>query len=106
MSLDFDLGFTNGATELLPGAEYGNLPFDRFAVVSNKTVHVSSELCAISLIQRHWDFSGPEQNDQEQWDELASKWLSMSFIERRVSVRLTSLWYYLLLGHFNDLWLI
>ncbi|KAF1851965.1 uncharacterized protein K460DRAFT_413453 [Cucurbitaria berberidis CBS 394.84] len=48
---------------LNPGAEYGSLPFDRFVV-------------------ENWDYSKPVQQDQEQWNELAEKWLSMSRIER------------------------
>ncbi|KAJ8109697.1 hypothetical protein OPT61_g7273 [Boeremia exigua] len=48
---------------LNPGAEYGNLPFDQF-------------------VMAHWDNTQPEERDQEQWDVLAGRWLSMSHIDR------------------------
>ncbi|XP_014550805.1 hypothetical protein COCVIDRAFT_31535 [Bipolaris victoriae FI3] len=51
------------STLLNPGAEYGNLPFDQFVLTN-------------------WDVDKAEENDQEQWNDLASRWLSMNHINR------------------------
>jgi hypothetical protein len=36
-------------------------------------------------MKEHWDYSKSLQQDQEQWDTLAKKWLSMSHVDRNVS---------------------
>ncbi|KAJ2970859.1 hypothetical protein NUW58_g9575 [Xylaria curta] len=44
--------------ELLEGAEFGNLPFDTFAL-------------------ERWDHTRPVERDREQWNDLAREWLGL-----------------------------
>lgn len=67
---------------LSPGAEYGNLAFDQFVLVGDYRGKPSALTNAKP--QAHWDISQREERDQKQWNHLASKWLSMSHVERSV----------------------
>ncbi|KAH7087102.1 hypothetical protein FB567DRAFT_526903 [Paraphoma chrysanthemicola] len=51
------------AVELREYSAYGKLAFDRFVLV-------------------HWDYSTPSAEDQNQWNELARKWLRMDHTAR------------------------
>lgn len=76
------------STSLNPGAEYGNLPFDQFVLVSVFTLCMSGML--MRRAKTNWNIDIAEENDQEQWNVLASRWLSMSHVDRSVGAQFTT----------------
>ena len=71
-------------TQLNDGAEYGSLPFDRFAVVS--AMDTLERIWWYWLQeQERWDYSESPERDQDQWNALAQSWLTMTHQERQVS---------------------